>query len=69
MKEHVKTLWEKEKMLVTSIFSFAHIVFCPFHNKSLFSSYVYFVLSLNAFNSDVSKIFLFGTGFRIVLNP
>ena len=28
-KENLKTLWEKEKMLVTSIFSFSHNVFYP----------------------------------------
>ena len=25
----LKTLWEKEKLLVTSNFSFSHSVFCP----------------------------------------
>ena len=29
-----KTLWENEKMMVTSIFSFSHNVFNPFPNKS-----------------------------------
>ena len=28
-----KTLWEKEKMLVTSIFSFSHIDFYSSHDK------------------------------------
>ena len=28
-----KTLWEKEKMLVTSIFSFSHHVFCSIKGK------------------------------------
>ena len=29
----LKSWWEKEKMLVTSIFSFAHNVFYPFHEE------------------------------------
>ena len=27
---HMKTLWEKEKLLVTSNFSFSHTIFYPF---------------------------------------
>ena len=30
----LKTLWEKEKMLVTSNFSFSHSVFYPFQELS-----------------------------------
>ena len=30
----LKTLWEKEKMLVTSIFSFSHDVFNPVRNRN-----------------------------------
>ena len=30
----LKTLWEKEKLLVTSNFSFTHIVFYPFKELS-----------------------------------
>ena len=30
-----KTLWEKEKMLVTSVFYFSHNVFYPIKGKSL----------------------------------
>ena len=30
----LKTLWEKEKLLVTSNFSFSHSVFCPFRELS-----------------------------------
>ena len=37
-------LWEKEKMLVTSIFSFAHSVFFPSLNKFQFFSHIYFVV-------------------------
>ena len=30
----LKTLWEKEKLLIMSNFSFAHSVFCPFQEYS-----------------------------------
>ena len=47
----LKTLWEKEKMLVTSIFSFSHNVFYP--SKTNFSFGVTFILSsANPFNLD-----------------
>ena len=56
-----KTLWEKEKMLVTSIFAFFHNVFYPSQIK--FS--VTFVLSsANAFNIDKPKILSFGNELR-----
>ena len=32
-KSLLKTLWKKEKMLVTSIFSFPHNVFYPINDK------------------------------------
>ena len=47
----LKTLWEKEKMLGTSIFSFSHNVFCPYQNKFQIYSRIYFV---------VCKFFQFG---------
>ena len=34
-KDLLKTLWEKEKMLVTSILSFSHNVFYQFHSEFL----------------------------------
>ena len=40
----LSTLWEKEKMLVTRIFSFFHNVFYPFQNKFQFSIHIYFVI-------------------------
>ena len=40
----LKTLWEKEKMLVTSIFSFFHNVFYPSQNKFHLCSHIYFVI-------------------------
>ena len=40
----LKTLWEKEKMLVTSIFSFSHNVFYPFQNNFQFLSQFYFAV-------------------------
>ena len=35
-KALLKTLWEKEKMLLTSFFSFSHNVFYPVKDNSLF---------------------------------
>ena len=59
MKPFLKTLWEKEKMLVTSIFSFSHNVFLPFpKTNSIFHSH--FLSSANALNLDQSKILSFG---------
>ena len=40
----LKTLWEKEKMLVTSIFSFSHNVFYPFQTNFIFFIHIYFVV-------------------------
>ena len=55
----LKILLEKEKMLITSIFSFTRYVFYPSKNKFNFS--VAFILSAeNAFNLDQSKILSFG---------
>ena len=49
-----KTLWEKDKMLVISVFSFSHNVFNPSKKEFLFS--VTFILSsANDFNLDQSK--------------
>ena len=50
-KNLLKTLWEKEKTLVTSIFSFSQNVFYHFQNKFQFSSCNY---------SIVCKFFEFG---------
>ena len=56
-----KSFWEREKMLVTSIFSFSHIVFYPFYPlRHKFQFWVTFILSsANAFNLDQSKTLLF----------
>ena len=54
-----KTLLEKKKMLVTSIFSFCHNVFYPSQSKFQFFSHIH-LLSADALNSDQSKILLFG---------
>ena len=42
--DFLKTLWEKEKMLVTSIFSFSHNDFNPVKDKKYHLSYFYFVV-------------------------
>ena len=54
----LKTIWEKEKMLVTSIFSFSHNVFFQFQKEFLFLSHIYFV---------VCKCFQFGPVKKLVL--
>ena len=43
-KELLKTLWEKEKMLVTSIFSYSHIVLYPSQHKLQYLSQNFFVV-------------------------
>ena len=43
-KSLLKTLWEKEKMLVTSIFSFSCNVFYLFQQEFLCLGYIYFVV-------------------------
>ena len=48
-----KTLWEKEKMLVTSIFSFSHNVFYSIKDRNYHLCYISFV---------VCKCFQFGQG-------
>ena len=55
----LKTLWEQEKMLVTSIFSFSHNVSYPSQNKFQISA-KFDLLSANASNLDQSKYFSFG---------
>ena len=51
----LKTLWEKEKMLVTTMFSTLLNINFNFLATSI-------LLSTNTFNSDVSKILSFGQG-------
>ena len=47
----LKTLWENEKLLVTSNFSFSHSVFYPFEELSSFSLNLK-MSSANAFNLE-----------------
>ena len=47
----LKTLWEKEKLLVTSNFSFSHSVFYPFGEPSAI---------FNKYEIVVCKLFQFG---------
>ena len=60
-KSLFKTLWEKEKMLVISIFSFSHNVFYPSQKEFLCLSYICFVAA-DALNLDQSINLLFGKG-------
>ena len=59
----LKTLWEKEKMLVTSIFSFSHHVFNPIKDKNHHFKY-FNVVVCNAFNLVRSKNLSFGKGLK-----
>ena len=43
-RSFLKTLWEKEKMLVTSNFPFSNNVFYPSQKKFHFFSHIYFVV-------------------------
>ena len=55
----MKTLWEKEKKLVTSIFSFFHNVYNPVKDKvNIWSTFIF--SSAIAFNLERSNILLFG---------
>ena len=52
-------MWEKEKMLVTTIFSFYYIL--SRINSAIWASFD--LLSGNAFSLDLAKILLFGKDF------
>ena len=56
-----KTLWEKKKMLVTSIFSFSHSVFYSIKKKIVILA-MFKMSSANAFNLVMSKLLSFGKG-------
>ena len=57
----IEALWEKEKLLETSILSFSHIIFSTLP-KANFNSSAYFKLSsANALNLEQSKTLSFGT--------
>ena len=60
-KALLKTLWEKKKMLVTSIFFFSHNVFYPM-NITLMFSVTFNLSSANAFNLGEPKILSSGKG-------
>ena len=57
----LKTLWEKEKLLITSNFSFSHSVFYPFEELLPFLSNLK-LLSANSFCLEESKICRLGKG-------
>ena len=56
----LKTQWEKEKMLVTSIFSFSHSV--SYSKRYIIILETFNLSSANAFNLVMSKILSFGKG-------
>ena len=63
----LKTLWEKEKLLVTSNFSFSHNIFYPFGKSSAISSNSR-LSSANSFSLEESKLCHLGKGFAWLLN-
>ena len=58
----LKTLWEKEKLLVTSNFSFSHSVFSLLENFLGFSTNLKLSSSANPLSLEESIICLFGKG-------
>ena len=58
---------EKEKMLVTSIFSFSHNVFHPSQKEILYWSSVYFFVC-KCFQLDQSRTLFFVKGLIILVN-
>ena len=60
LESYLKTLWEKEKLLVTTIFSFSHSAFYPYQNKFKMFSHVYEV-AWKCFQLDL----LFGKEFNV----
>ena len=56
----MKTLWEMEKMLVTSIVSFTHNVFFSKFKINIINLATFDLSSANAFNLVQSKLLLFG---------
>ena len=61
----LKTLLEKEKLLVTSNFSFTHSVFYPFWEFSIFTKFRIVVYKL--FQLEESTIFCLGKGLEHLL--
>ena len=60
----LKTLWEKEKLLVTSNFSFSHSVFYPF--TELYATYINFeIVVCNLFEFGRGLSMSFGKGLII----
>ena len=65
-RNRLKILREKEKMLLSNIFSFPHR-FLPIQKKTqiMFLSYI-FLSSANAINLDLSKILLFDKELQVM---
>ena len=60
----LKTLREKEKMVVTSIFSISHSIFYPSQNRCQFFKRIYFVVC-KCFELQSVKILAFGKELRL----
>ena len=55
-KDTLKTLWEKEKLLATDIFSFSHNVFYPIKNKNYKISNIWIIVCKCSEFGPVQKI-------------
>ena len=64
-KPFLKTLWEKTKMLVTSIFVFFHIDFYPIKEKKRNVSATIKLSSANTLNLDNAKTLSSGNGLKL----
>ena len=62
----LKTLWEKEKLLVTSNFSFSHSVFYPFRDLSAISIFIEIqIVVCKLFQFGRVQNLLFGKGLKV----
>ena len=63
---HLKALWEKEKLLITSNFSFSHSAFSPFGELSaIFIKFEIVICNLFQFGGVLNL--LFGKGLKLKL--
>ena len=63
----LKTPWEKEKLLITSNFSFSHSVFYPF--GKLYAIFIKFeIVVCKLFQFGRVQYLSFGKGFKVLVN-
>ena len=66
VKHLFKALWEKKKVLLTSIFSFSHYVFNPMNDKNHHILSHFILLSASALNLDQPRILSFGKEAKVL---